>query len=46
MVSPLEPDAEVSGMSIKAVDMAGSSRDETQLIPMIEQAKEATGTEV
>ena len=44
MVSPLEPDAEVSGMFITAVDMADSSRDETQLVPMMEQAEETTGT--
>ena len=44
MVSPLEPDGGATGMFITAVDMADDSRDEKQLVPMIEQAEETTGT--
>ena len=44
MVSPLEPDGGVTGMFITAVDMADNSRDEKQLVPMLEQAEETTGT--
>ena len=44
MVSPLEPDGGATGMVITAVDMADDSRDEKQLVPMIEQAEETTGT--
>ena len=44
MVSPLEPDGGATGMFITAVDMADDSRDETQLVPMLEQAEETTGT--
>ena len=44
MVSPMEPDGGATGMFITAVDMADDSRDEKQLVPMIEQAEETTGT--
>ena len=44
MVSPLEPDGAATGMFITAVDMADNSRDDPQLVPMIEQAEETTGT--
>ena len=36
MVSPLEPDGGATGMFITAVDMADDSRDEKQLVPMID----------
>ena len=44
MVSPLEPDGGATGMFITAVDMADDGRDDPQLVPMIEQAEETTGT--
>ena len=44
MVSPLEPDGRATGMIITAVDMADDVRDDPQLVPMIEQAEETTGT--
>ena len=44
MVSPLEPDGGGTGMFITAVDMADDGRDDPQLVPMIEQAEETTGT--
>ena len=44
MVSPLEPEGGATGMFITAVDMADNSRDETQLVPMLEQAEATTGT--
>ena len=44
MVSPLEPDGGATGMFITAVDMADDGRDDPQLVPMIEQADETTGT--
>ena len=44
MVSPLEPDGGATGMFITAVDMANDGRDDPQLVPMIEQAEETTGT--
>ena len=43
MVSPLEPEGGAAGMFITAADMADDSRDEKQLVPMIEQAEETTG---
>ena len=44
MVSPLEPKGGATGMFITAVDMADDGRDDPQLVPMIEQAEETTGT--
>ncbi len=44
MVSRLEPDGGATGMFITAVDMADDGRDDPQLVPMIEQAEETTGT--
>ncbi len=44
MVSPLEPDGGATGMFITAVDIADDGRDDPQLVPMVEQAEETTGT--
>ena len=44
MVSPLEPEGGATGIFITAVDMADNGRDDPQLVPMIEQAEETTGT--
>ena len=44
MVSPLEPDEGTTGMFITAVDIADDGRDDPQLVPMVEQAEETTGT--
>ncbi len=44
MVSPLESVGGATGMFITAVDMADDGRDDPQLVPMVEQAEETTGT--
>lgn len=44
MVSPLEPDGGATGMFITAVNLADDGRDDPQLVPMIRQSEETTGT--
>ncbi len=43
MVSPMETDGAVTGMLLTAADVLDQTHDNDQLIPMMEQAEEATG---
>ena len=44
MVSPLASEGEMTGMLVTAVDLVDETHEHGQLIPMMEQAEENTGT--
>ena len=46
MVSPVVADGKASGMLITAADAVAETTDQSQLVPMMEQAEETTGARV